>query len=152
MNDEQFLDIDGVAQHLKCSRESAFGVMAEAGALQFARDSASWRIDPLRLRQWLDIDLAESFVKAAAGDRSREYVYFIEVNRGPIKIGYTKEVAKRLEQIQVLCPYEVRLRALMLGAKRLESALHGRFKSLHIRGEWFRQEGEIAKLLERAPQ
>ena len=70
-----------------------------------------------------------------------DYVYFFQAgNEGPIKIGYSLEPEKRLENLQgaVWC----KLRSIgfvttgSMG-KELEKALHSKFNHLRIRGEWF---------------
>lgn len=76
----------------------------------------------------------------------RGYVYFVQCGEddGPIKIGSTADVDKRLSQLQVGCPFDLTLLASILveDAEEVERELHARFRSFHIRGEWF--EGSYA--------
>lgn len=78
------------------------------------------------------------------------FVYFIGVS-GHIKIGYSTEVGKRLLELQRSNPLPLTVHAVMIGPVALERALHIRFGSLWVHGEWFRREGALAELLEKAP-
>ncbi len=74
------------------------------------------------------------------------FVYFIyNSDSQAIKIGQAKDVQKRLDNLQVANPVELKLlKKIALqdlpSARRLESELHDRFSDLHIHGEWFRAE------------
>ena len=71
-------------------------------------------------------------------------IYFIRCGKkGPIKIGYAKDVEKRMADLQIGNPYQLFLIAAvpvksMAHGKQVEKWLHQRFKTQHIRGEWFR--------------
>jgi predicted GIY-YIG superfamily endonuclease len=74
------------------------------------------------------------------------YVYMIRCcnKDGFIKIGVAKNIAKRLENLQIGCPYPLKLIASIRcesvkHAYSMESNLHGLFKKQRIRGEWFRK-------------
>lgn len=73
------------------------------------------------------------------------YTYFIDINGEYIKIGTSKEPARRLGQLQVNCPYEARLVGVLRGD--YERELHKRFKHLRHRGEWFRLDKQILDLV-----
>jgi hypothetical protein len=79
------------------------------------------------------------------------FVYFIGVS-GCVKIGYSTEVGKRLLELQRSNPLPLTVHAVMIGPVALEQSLHIRFGSLWVHGEWFRREGALAELLEKAPQ
>lgn len=73
----------------------------------------------------------------------REQVYFIAAlyDNGKVqsvKIGRSVDVEARLDWLQMYCPLRLRLLASVDGWGGLEQALHERFESDHIRGEWFR--------------
>ena len=73
------------------------------------------------------------------------FVYFIQAGtkKGPIKIGYAKDVEKRMVELQVGCPFTLNL-IFKLPAKSekhaqaLEAWFHDRWEKRHIRGEWFK--------------
>ena len=73
------------------------------------------------------------------------YVYFIQEGKGKcgsIKIGKSKDVAKRLKSLQTGNPRKLTLMALIKcktpnDAHRLEGKFHLMFKTDGVRGEWF---------------
>jgi Meiotically Up-regulated Gene 113 (MUG113) protein len=70
-------------------------------------------------------------------------VYFIQAESGPIKIGFTTDVRMRLAALQTATAEELTLVGIMPGDEKDEAALHARFASSRIRGEWFRPDEEI---------
>lgn len=79
--------------------------------------------------------------------RDLEYVYFV---RGGdwVKIGRSTDVIARVRDLQTTSPLDLRIAVIVHGDNRLESRLHRRFASLHIRGEWFRCEPPLSSLIE----
>jgi hypothetical protein len=70
--------------------------------------------------------------------RQREgFVYFVQADDGPIKIGYSRNVRARLAALQVNTHLSLRLLGSMPGGEILEAQLHARFSEDRIRGEWF---------------
>jgi hypothetical protein len=70
------------------------------------------------------------------------FVYFIQCGGpgGPIKIGRAFEPKRRIDNLQLGCPYKLRLIAkIWCGneAERVEADLHARLKEHRMRGEWF---------------
>jgi hypothetical protein len=75
------------------------------------------------------------------------WVYFIEAG-GYIKIGFTGSVPSRLAQIETATPFVLTLLRQEPGTLETEMAFHKRFGALHVKGEWFRFEGELREYLE----
>jgi hypothetical protein len=85
------------------------------------------------------------------------YVYFIQAggDRGPVKIGYSRDVRKRLETLSTGSPQVLALLgAIACGpgacfdAPTAERMLHHRFSALRIDGsEWFRWSQELVDAL-----
>lgn len=81
------------------------------------------------------------------------YVYFIfnpECNA--IKIGFAKDVLKRLAALQTSSPGQLELLGVIKTqsartAKQLEGTLHQQFAQLHISGEWFKAEKALLNYL-----
>lgn len=72
------------------------------------------------------------------------YVYFFRLGEdGPIKIGYTKRIRRRLSVVQVDNPCVVRLISVIEGGRKEEFALHKKFESYRLYGEWFSPEKEL---------
>ncbi len=70
------------------------------------------------------------------------FTYFIQrQDGGPIKIGITDNIAKRLIGLQ--CGSPVALVCLGFIAGDREKELHGQFQSLRLSGEWFQPEREL---------
>lgn len=73
-------------------------------------------------------------------------VYFIQAGgpAGPIKIGVALDVTNRIRTLQVANHLELRLLAVIQGAKHgAEQQLHARFSADRIRGEWFRASEDL---------
>lgn len=76
-------------------------------------------------------------------------IYFIRAGaQGPVKIGYTaNDVRGRFNIIQVAHYETLHLLGCMPGDPETEVALHERFSSYRIRGEWFRPCPELLALI-----
>lgn len=81
------------------------------------------------------------------------YVYFIfNPDSDAIKIGFAKDVAKRLAALQTSSPSQLKLLAVIKTqnartAKQLEGVLHQQFAQSHISGEWFKAEETLLNYL-----
>ena len=73
-------------------------------------------------------------------------VYFVRaIGSEFMKIGWTRDCAiNRMCDLQVGCPYELRLAAELTGSLNVEYRLQQRFAGLHVRGEWFLFDGDLA--------
>lgn len=84
------------------------------------------------------LELANRVPRPEARIRAKEHVYFIQVGEhGPIKIGVSKSPGKRLAQLQTSHAEPLQLRAVQVGGRDLEMALHERFAAYRMSGEWF---------------
>lgn len=82
-------------------------------------------------------------------------IYFIQCGKnGPIKIGSSDEPDKRMEQLQVGCPYELK----MLWKYRengdntadyetREVDIHKKFQHERVRGEWFHPSRDLVNFI-----
>jgi len=63
---------------------------------------------------------------------------------GHVKIGYSGNVERRLQNIQTACsePIEL-LEVCPLGDRSTERRLHRQFRWYRIHGEWFKPEGDM---------
>lgn len=66
-------------------------------------------------------------------------IYFIQAadGTGPIKIGHTEQIFKRLSDIQTHSPIKLKILKVIEGDRVLEVSLHRRFVRLMTHGEWF---------------
>lgn len=68
-----------------------------------------------------------------------QQVYFAQAGEdGPIKIGTSEQVDRRLKSLQLSCPQKLRLLGTVFGGHKLERELHRMFEAHRIQGEWFR--------------
>lgn len=76
------------------------------------------------------------------------FVYFIQAESGPIKIGVAIDPQSRLNTLQ--CSHFEKLTLLFIspGGRELEQECHRIFAKCRIRGEWFRCEGNLKDLID----
>jgi hypothetical protein len=74
-------------------------------------------------------------------------VYFFGCDEGYVKIGRSENVARRLKQTNSHSPFEMRVLAVIDGSYK-EQRFLDRFRSQHVRGEWFRFEGNLKAFIE----
>jgi len=60
-----------------------------------------------------------------------------------VKIGFTKNINKRLSQLQVSSPVKLEVLHLIEGNVSLEKELHQKFKDFRTSGEWFNYDSSI---------
>lgn len=59
-------------------------------------------------------------------------------NTGTVKIGFSKNVDDRINQLQTGCSGNLRVLRVLDGDQSTERWLHKRFNLYRVRGEWFR--------------
>lgn len=73
-------------------------------------------------------------------------VYLAEaIGTGDVKIGWSRNVPGRLEQLAVANSRGIRVLFVLLGDVSLEQALHLRFAHQCLGGEWFEADGELGE-------
>lgn len=78
-------------------------------------------------------------------------VYFIgdELGGDALKIGWSRDPVRRLQEIQTGNPFPLKFIACVAATRMIEPALHQLFAVCHVQGEWFSDpEGSIGKWLE----
>jgi DNA-binding XRE family transcriptional regulator len=70
-------------------------------------------------------------------------IYLISYDNQFLKIGYTKNITKRLSQLQTSIPIKLEVLHLIDGDITLEKRLHILFKDLRTQGEWFNFDNSI---------
>ncbi|MBZ9894213.1 GIY-YIG nuclease family protein [Mesorhizobium sp. BR1-1-6] len=83
--------------------------------------------------------------------RFYQHVYFIKPvgMAGPVKIGCTIDVNKRLSEMQKSSPLPLELAAFVPGGLGLERKLHAYFQRQHSHGEWFHWSFELTALIQK---
>lgn len=65
------------------------------------------------------------------------YIYFIQIENGPIKIGRAKDPYRRLNDLQVESPYQLHLLYFFPGGAKSEADTKIALRDARIRGDWF---------------
>lgn len=80
-----------------------------------------------------------------------KYVYFIRPVGMPdlVKIGFSNNPAKRLDNMLCWSPIPLELVATIPGDIKLEGRIHGLFKGCHSHREWFKETPELTRFMER---
>jgi hypothetical protein len=88
---------------------------------------------------------------AGTSARRPAYVYFVEaVGSDRIKIGKTRAVDARLQQLQVTSPFKLRILKVIRGGVDEDLRWHDRFKHLRVHGEWFHLDPELTSAKQQA--
>lgn len=69
-----------------------------------------------------------------------------------VKIGFAADARKRFSKMQTDSAYLLILAAVEDGGREVEAERHEQFKSFWFRGEWFRDEGELASHIDALPR
>jgi hypothetical protein len=76
------------------------------------------------------------------------FLYFIQAESGPIKIGISDNVERRLANIRNQLYEDATLLAVFHGDRRLEQRLHRSLKRYRLRGEWFDPHPHVLRAIE----
>lgn len=77
----------------------------------------------------------------------REFVYFVSYENGPVKIGKAKNISARIKTLQTGIPYPLQLLGVMAGRTGLEGALHRKFHTSRLNGEWFERDSNLLEFI-----
>lgn len=79
------------------------------------------------------------------------FVYFVQSGElGAIKIGWSQDVNRRIDELQVANAKKLFLLGAVPGRMEDEAALHEQFAHLRMNGEWFQDHPEIREYVYRA--
>jgi hypothetical protein len=85
---------------------------------------------------------------AGADPNAPGVVYFLYC-AGRLKIGYTTDLKRRLEDFNTHCPFPATLLLTIRGLPEHEERFHEMFSGDRIRGEWFNLSLDLREFLER---
>ena len=74
------------------------------------------------------------------------YVYFVRCQHY-VKVGYAKDVERRIAELQIGNPYKLEVVATVQGTPSLERAFHKALRRKYVRGEWFELDSEVQHLI-----
>jgi DNA-binding XRE family transcriptional regulator len=79
-------------------------------------------------------------------------IYFIENSETKhIKIGFSSDIRRRLVDLQISSPHELKVLTICEGDDKYEKELHKRFYEYRYRGEWFLPNKELNNFIESFP-
>ena len=72
------------------------------------------------------------------------FVYFVQsVGGEAIKIGFAKDVRKRLRALQGASPYQLKVLLVLEGGQKFETELHRKFKKSKLMNEWYKPSTDL---------
>ena len=79
---------------------------------------------------------------AIFGDGYPGFIYFVQMGIiGPVKIGYAKDCAKRVQGLQMSSPYKLNILYATPASLEDEQMIHRQLRmshgEIHIKGEWY---------------
>ncbi len=75
-------------------------------------------------------------------------IYFVQDSFSKaVKIGHGRNPEKRMSDLQVASPGLLTLLGTMDGGAREESLLHQQFEGFHLRGEWFKGDEDLIRMI-----
>ena len=86
----------------------------------------------------------QQYFKRSNQQTHRGYVYFLQCENH-VKIGFAKDVGKRIRGIQTMCPTPPTLLGSYPATRSHEKDLHDRFEAYRSNGEWYRLNGPVAE-------
>ncbi len=76
-------------------------------------------------------------------------VYFVsQGERGPIKIGFAKDVDKRVRALQTASPVPLKVLAVVEGDSAIEKRFHRLLEAHRLMGEWFERSAPVVDVVE----
>lgn len=130
-------DSRGIRYGFVPGREEALYAVISNGKWQCFEGHGLIKDDPIRY--------VADYVPPSACDG---FVYFVQSGEGgPIKIGWSQDVERRILQLQTANAHRLHLIGRVPGRMEDEAAMHAKFAHLRMEGEWFRDHSEIREYL-----
>lgn len=74
-------------------------------------------------------------------------VYFVS-GAEFVKIGFATDLKQRLKELQIGCPHDLKIVAVIEGAApSMERIVHAAFEESRVRGEWFKLDERLESLI-----
>lgn len=87
--------------------------------------------------------------KAALIENAKEaWIYFIQSADGPVKIGFTSDIKKRMSNLRTSHPGDLKLIAQFPGTRHLERVIHAELWQHRLNGEWFADVPAVTKVID----
>jgi len=79
-------------------------------------------------------------------------IYFLQpAGQTHIKIGYTKDLKRRINELQTSCPYKLVLLGMIEGDISIEQHIHKHLQHYRLGGEWFRGTNFVIEYIKHYP-
>jgi len=104
---------------------------------------------PLTPKRAEKVAAAVSAFGQKQAEKKQQFVYFLQSGER-IKIGLARDPIRRLRTLQTGNATELKLLAVVAGDGSLERAIHAKFESARVSGEWFVRCGDLEEFIERA--
>jgi len=146
-------DREGYSAHrLTCSDccEAAFEQQELQAAEQMLSDAVPRALEVLGYSSIDEYAAARAEALDTQGDRGDclTGIYFVQAGEdGPIKIGYSVDIKRRISELATASPYPLRLLGYMRGDGVRESEIQNSFARYRIHGEWFFPSWRLKKLI-----
>jgi hypothetical protein len=141
INDGELARASGIA------RSAIRKLSAEGEIPTAAFTGASYTFNLERLRFWIRKGGLERLRPPPAARTG--FIYAVQLGSMPrVKIGFTKDVERRMPGIQTGAHEKLVLLHSVAGTTTHEAALKQRFEPYKTHGEWFRLEGDVAAWIE----
>lgn len=92
--------------------------------------------------------LEVGFPVGLEADPRHGWIYFF-ASGDKIKIGYSKNVRRRLSVLSSSSPTDGECIGLLFGGRAFEAAIHDHFAGYHVKGEWFRRTPDLESFARR---
>lgn len=69
------------------------------------------------------------------------------VGSGRVKVGFTTDLSKRIEDMSTGCPFDLEVMAFIGGGRLLEQTLHEALSLHHARREWFHDNDDVRNIV-----
>lgn len=81
--------------------------------------------------------------------KMKRQIYFIRAvgSNGPIKIGASKNIARRMIEVEQWCPFPLELLAVIDGDLTVERRIQLHFSDSHSHQEWFHPTEKLVRLI-----
>lgn len=141
--------VDRALVHLReISRRAANDIRGAREAVARAAKSLSSSQRAIAAAELLAIH--DEFFPSRRKSKNEHQIYFVQrVDGGPIKIGFSRDVAGRVAALQTSVARELHVLATVPGDRALELEVHRRLSACRVRGEWFEDCDAVRRMIER---
>jgi hypothetical protein len=116
--------------------------------IEYSKRKDRWTEIKRKELEWQERKKKRDLIEKISDDRGKYpgFVYFIQgESGGPIKIGYAKDVSRRIAEIQTGFPDNLICLTFFPGNIPMEQLIHKDLKQYWLRGEWYKPDPFVLK-------